>query len=82
MNHKILRLPRLLDQSGYSRSTLYQRIADGLWTRPVPIGLRAVGWPESEVSALIAARIAGQSQAEIRTLVLKLQAARSAALQA
>jgi prophage regulatory protein len=77
---KILRLPKLLEQSGYSRSALYQRIADGLWTRPVPIGLRAVGWPDSEVSALIAACIASKSPAEIRDLVLKLQAARADAL--
>lgn len=82
MTCKILRLPRLLEQTGYSRSTLYQRIADGLWTRPVAIGLRAVGWPDSEVSTLIAARIAGKTLPEIRDIVLKLQAARAGALQA
>lgn len=82
MTCKILRLPSLLDRTGYSRSALYQRIADGLWTRPVPIGMRAVGWPESEVSTLIAASIAGKTLPEIRELVLKLQAARTGALQA
>lgn len=76
MTSKILRLPKTLDRIGIGRSTLYQRIADGLWTRPVPIGLRAVGWPESEVSALTAALIAGKSQADIRELVTKLQAER------
>lgn len=80
MTCKILRLPKLLDQSGYSRSTLYQRIADGLWTRPVPIGPRSVGWPDSEVASLIAACIAGRSPDEIRALVHKLHAARSGAL--
>jgi len=78
MTCKILRLPILLDRIGHSRSTLYQRIADGLWTRPVAIGLRAVGWPDFEVSALIAARIAGRSEAEIRELVIKLEVARTA----
>jgi len=81
MTCKILRLPKLLHQSGYSRSTLYQRIADGLWTRPVPIGPRAVGWPDTEVTSLIAACIAGRSPDQIRALVLKLQTARTGALQ-
>lgn len=80
MTSKILRLPAVLERIGYSRSTLYQRIADDLWTRPVPIGQRAVGWPESEVSALIAARISGLSDADIRALVAKLSEARAAAL--
>lgn len=79
MTCKILRLPILLDRIGHSRSTLYQRIADGLWTHPVSIGLRAVGWPDFEVSALITARIAGKSHDEIRELVAKLEAARTAA---
>lgn len=80
MSYKILRLPSCLDRSGVSRSTYYQRIADRLWTRPVSIGARSVGWPESEVSALIGARIAGQSDDEIRELVKRLEAARKAAL--
>lgn len=79
MTCKILRLPTLLERVGHSRSTLYQRIAEGLWTRPVPIGLRAVGWPDFEVSALIGARIAGKPDCEIRALVTKLEAARKAA---
>jgi len=82
MTCKILRLPSLLEQTGYSRSTLYQRVADGLWTHPVPIGLRAVGWPDTEVSTLIAARIAGKTLPEIRELVLKLEAARASAMPA
>jgi prophage regulatory protein len=42
----------------------------------VPIGARAVGWPEHEVTAINAARIAGKSDAEIRELVFRLEAAR------
>lgn len=72
MNYAILRLPKTLEKSGYSRSALYQRIADGLWTRPVPIGMRAVGWPDFEVSALNAACMAGKSTDEIRELVNQL----------
>jgi prophage regulatory protein len=54
-------------------------IQQGLFTPPVPIGARAVGWPADELAALNAARIAGKSDDEIRALVAKLEAARKAA---
>ena len=73
----ILRRGSVESQSGYPRSTLYWRISQRLWTRPVKLGPRAVGWPADEVSALITARIAGQSDAEIRALVARLEAART-----
>jgi len=59
-----------------SRSLIYQRVAQQLFTKPVSLGSRAVGWPASEVAALNAARIAGKSNAAIRELVMKLEAAR------
>jgi prophage regulatory protein len=75
----ILRRRQIEAESGYSRSTLYLRIAQGLWTKQVSLGARAVGWPAAEVDALNAARIAGKTDGEIRALVLRLEAARAAA---
>ena len=75
----ILRRRQIEAESGYSRSTLYLRIAQGLWTKQVSLGARAVGWPAAEVDALNAARIAGKTDAEIRALVLRLEAARTGA---
>jgi prophage regulatory protein len=73
----ILRLPAVLKERGdRSRSAHYQDIKERLFTLPVRIGARAVGWPASEVAALNAARIAGKSDQEIRVLVVKLEAAR------
>ena len=74
----IFRSPRVEDTSGYSRSTLYLRISQGLWTRPVSLGSRAVGWPAGEVAAINAARVAGRSDDEIRDLVTKLHTERGA----
>ena len=79
MSQKIHRLPAVKSESGLSRSTIYLRIAQGLWTKPVSLGRRAVGWPDSEVAAINAARIAGKSEDEIRALVVKLEAARKSA---
>ena len=76
MTHTILRLPAVKLATGLSRSTLYLRIAQGVFTHPVSLGGRAVGWPAHEVAALNAARIAGKADAEIYALVAQLEAAR------
>ena len=76
MLQTIYRLPAVKTESGYSRSTIYLRIAQGLWTKQVSLGPRCVGWPAHEVEALNAARIAGKTDEEIRALVVKLEAAR------
>ena len=75
----ILRRRQVEAESGYSRSTIYLRISQGLWPRAVSLGARAVGWPAGEVSALNAARIAGKSDTQIRQLVVDLVAARRSA---
>ncbi len=75
----ILRLPAVRAETGYrSHTTIYNRIKAGLFTRPVALGARSVGWPSNEVEAINAARIAGQSEAEIRELVQALHAQRAA----
>jgi prophage regulatory protein len=79
MADTIQRLRAIMSSTGLSRSSIYLRIAKGIFTKPVSLGGRAVGWPSSEVAALNAAWIAGKSDAEVRELVLALQAARKAA---
>jgi len=76
----ILRVPAVQAASGYSRSTLYSRISQGLWTSPVHIGPRAVGWPDFEVSMLNSARIAGKTDEDIKCLVKELEIARKTLL--
>jgi prophage regulatory protein len=76
MLHTLLRLPAVKAQSGYSRSTIYLRMSQGLWTKPVSLGARAVAWPAGDVEALNAARIVGKTDEQIRALVLKLESAR------
>jgi len=81
MVNKILRLPAVQAESGSSRSTIYLRIQQGLWPKPVKLGPRAIGWPSSEVAAVIAARIAGMLDDEIRALVVRLESARKSSSQ-
>lgn len=76
MLNTIYRLPTVKAETGHSRSTIYLRISQGLWTKPVSLGGRTVGWPASEIAALNAARIAGQTDDQIRSLVKSLEKAR------
>lgn len=75
----ILRMQSVKAETGHaSHASVYTAIHDGLFTVPVPIGQRAVGWPDTEVKAINAARIAGKSDDQIRDLVSKLHDARMA----
>lgn len=49
MATSILRLPTVKARTGLSRSTIYLRVAEGTFPRPVSLGGRAVGWVESEI---------------------------------
>jgi len=53
----ILRLPIVKARTGLSRSTIYQRAADGTFPKPVNLGARAVGWLEAEIDAWLTAQV-------------------------
>jgi prophage regulatory protein len=74
--YTIIRRSKVQAETGYSRSTIYLRIAQGLLVKPIRLGSRAVGFPAGEIAALNQARIAGKSDAELRALVQKLMRAR------
>jgi prophage regulatory protein len=75
---QILRMPSVKAKAGHrSDASIYNAIRDGLWTTGVAIGQRAKGWPDYEVDAIIAARIAGTSSDGIRELVKALHAKRA-----
>lgn len=57
MMHTILRLPEVKRSTGLSRSTIYLRVAEGTFPKPVSLGGRAVGWLEAEVQDWLQRRI-------------------------
>ena len=75
---QILRMSSVKAKAGHrSDASIYNAIREGLWTNGVAIGKRAKGWPDYEVDAIIMARIAGKSDAQIRELVKALHAKRT-----
>jgi prophage regulatory protein len=79
MSDRILRLPEVKALCGLGRSTIYLRVNERLFPRPILLGPRMVGWRESEVAAINAARVRGSGDEEIRALVVQLEAARKSA---
>lgn len=55
--NSIRRLPAVKARTGLSRSTIYLRIAEGTFPRPIALGPRAVGWLESEIEDWLRQRV-------------------------
>lgn len=73
----IWRLPAVKAEMGWrSDASPYNAIREGLLTTGVAIGQRSKGWPDYECKAISAARIAGQTDDQIRELVKALHAKR------
>lgn len=75
----MLRLPDVMAWLAIGRSLVYSQVATGRLPEPVKLGLRAVGWPSHEIGQVVAARIAGATDAEIVELVAGMVAARKQA---
>jgi prophage regulatory protein len=52
----VLRLPEVKRRTGLSRSSIYNRVAEGTFPRGFSLGGRARGWLESEVEQWIVER--------------------------
>ena len=60
---RILRRKQVETRTGLSRSTIYARMAENSFPRPVNLGGgRAVGWLESEIDAWLEACISERSK--------------------
>jgi len=55
--NKLLRLPKVIDRTGLSKSSIYAFILAGTFPKPISLGERAVAWQESDISDWIEKRI-------------------------
>lgn len=53
----ILRLPAVKTRVGLSRSAIYLAVSRAEFPRPVRLGVRAVGWLESEIEDWLRERV-------------------------
>ena len=57
MSYKILRLPAVKEFTGLSRSTIYLRMANNEFPRPISLGGRSVGWIEEDINEWLEKKI-------------------------
>ncbi len=76
MSDSLIRIKEVEARIGIKKSMLYDHIKKGLIVGAIRIGDRAVAFLSSEIDAIVAARIAGKSDDEIRELVKTLTAKR------
>ena len=48
---RVLRLSEVQARCGLSRSSVYRLLRNGSFPAPLKVGVRAVRWPESEITA-------------------------------
>lgn len=65
MTSTILRLPQVKSKVGLSRSSIYLAMCKGTFPRPVKLGIRAVGWLQTDVDAWISSKSAGVTPPEM-----------------
>lgn len=56
-SERLVRLAEVKLRTGLSRSTIYLAIKNDQFPKPVNLGMRSVGWLESEINLWIADRI-------------------------
>jgi prophage regulatory protein len=61
---RIIRLRQVEEVTGEKRSTIYKRISEGEFPKPVKLGAKSVGWVEEEIAAYNEARIAARDAAQ------------------
>jgi prophage regulatory protein len=55
---RLLRLPDVQDFVGLRRSEIYRRVKLGTFPRPIRLGVNAVAWPQAEIEAWVAEKVA------------------------
>jgi prophage regulatory protein len=66
---KILRKAEVIQITGLSNTSIFERTKDGLFPTNMSLGGRSVGYFEHEILALLTARAAGRTDEQIRELV-------------
>ena len=55
---KFIRLPEFISRTGYRRTSIYEKIAEGTFPALIKLGPRAVAWVSEEIDKWMDARVA------------------------
>ena len=72
--------PNVLDLIGFKETSAHSQVKVGTLPPPIRYGKQAKRFISSEIKAVVAARVAGASEDEIKALVKRLVAARKSSI--
>ena len=55
--HSILRIKKVIEKTGLAKSTIYKKIAEKEFPKPISLSVKAVGWLESDIQKWIEEKI-------------------------
>jgi prophage regulatory protein len=64
MSKRVNRLPVVTYRTGLSRSTIYLYMSKGIFPASISLGVRAIGWLESDIDQWLEKRIAASKAAK------------------
>ena len=53
---RFIRLPEVINRTGYRRTSIYEKISEGTLPAPIKLGPRAVAWVAEEIDKWMDAR--------------------------
>lgn len=64
MSKRVNRLPVVIYRTGLSRSTIYLYMSKGIFPASISLGLRSIGWIESDIDQWLEQRVAASKAAK------------------
>ena len=61
----IIRLPRVIQKTGLSRSTIYALLSRGEFPQQIKLSPRTMGWLESDIELWITGRVAASQMSVV-----------------
>lgn len=58
MAQSLLRLPAVMERTGFKRSQIYKLIQQGEFPAPITLGTRTSAWPSDDIDRWVRAKIA------------------------
>jgi prophage regulatory protein len=61
---RIMRLKEVIEKTGLAKTTVYSLISQGKFPKQIELGVRSVGWVDTEVDEWLEAKIAHRNAQE------------------
>ena len=71
-HEQLIRMKEMQNIYALGKTCAYERVKSGLLPQPISLGGRSVGYPLSEVNTVLKAMIRGDSEEQIKALVIEL----------